>query len=352
MSKNTSESEEKSIDMPAPEPLKVKSDSAPISDESKESKASSSVGKSGVTHRRVTYRPSHRATFIGISVVVGILIINAVVIGFIINGQSGENQSGDNSLVTISTGELDQLGVNRSTVGDSGVELKIGPDTSFSGAVSVAGNTNVAGQLSINNKLSAPIANLTTLEAGDTSISTLNVNGDSTISNLSIREGLVVVGSTQLQGTLTVGQLFTVNNNVNIVGNVSIGGVLSVNQLHVASLTSDSALIVGGHIITAGSQPSYSRGNALRPTDTISLSGNDIAGTIQVNVGAGSIGAGTLIQVSFRNPYSNTPHVVISPVGGGGLSGYYVNRSSSGFSIGISGSLSYGGYAFDYIVTQ
>jgi hypothetical protein len=351
MSEN-SDTENKSSDIPAPEPLKVKSDSAPVADESKESKNVSQSSKANANHRRVTYRPSHRATFIGISVIVGILIINAVVIGFILNGQTNDSTSVNKEQVTINSDALDQLGVNRSTVGSSGVELKIGPDTSFNGEVSVAGNTSIAGQLSTNNKLSAPIASLTKLEAGDTSIDLLNVNGDATISNLNLRGGLIVAGSTQLQGTLTVGQLLTVNNNVNIAGNVSVGGVLSVNQLHVSSLTSDSALTVGGHIITAGLQPSYSRGGALRATDTISMSGNDISGTIQVNIGAGSIGAGTIIQVAFRSPYSNTPHVVVSPVGGGGLSGYYVNRSSSGFSIGISGSLSYGGYAFDYIVTQ
>jgi len=345
---DNSDTEKKSSSAPMPEPLKVKSASVPVADESKESLTSKA---SPVSHRRVTYRPSHKATFIGISVILGILVINAVVIGFVLNGQSSSPASTDKTQLTISSSELDQLGVNRSTVGNSGTELKIGPNTSFSGDVNVAGNTNIAGQLSTNNKLSAPIASLTKLEAGETSIESLNVNSDATVTNLNLRGGLIVVGSTQLQGTVTVGQLLTVNNNVNIAGNVSVGGVLSVNQLHVASLTSDSALTVGGHIITAGSQPAYSRGTALRATDTISMSGNDIAGTIQVNIGAGTTGAGSLIQVSFRNPYANTPHVVVSPVGGN-ASGYYINRNGSGFSINIAGGLPYGGYAFDYIVTQ
>ena len=43
--------------------------------------------------------------------------------------------------------------------------------------------------------------------------------------------------------------------------------------------------------------PSYFRGSILRGTDSISLSGNDASGTVAVNIGAGSIGAGCL------NPY-------------------------------------------------
>jgi len=343
---DNSDTEKKSSSNPMPEPLKVKSASVPVADESKESLASKT---NPVARRRVTYRPSHKATFIGISVILGILVINAVVIGFVLNGQSSSKDSTNKAQLTISTDELDQLGVNRSTVGNSGTELKIGPNTSFSGDVSVAGNTSIAGQLSTNNKLSAPIASLTKLDAGDTTLDTLSVNGDATVTNLNLRGGITVTGSSSLQGTLTVSQLFTVNNNVNVAGNISIGGVLSVNQLHVASLVSDASLTIGGHVITVGNAPSISAGPAIGSNGTVSISGNDISGTIAANMGVGG-GNGTILSITFRSPYSNTPHIIITPVGRN-PGDFYINRSAAGFSIVITGT-GPGSCAFDYIVMQ
>jgi hypothetical protein len=71
---------------------------------------------------------------------------------------------------------------------------------------------------------------------------------------------------------------------------------------------------------------------------------------VAINIGAGG-GGGILANVAFASQYGNRPHVVISPVGRG-LSNFFVTRSSGGFSIGVSGSVSPGGYAFDYIVEQ
>jgi hypothetical protein len=301
--------------------------------------------------RRVTYRPSHRATFIGLAVVIVILVLNGVIISFVLNGQSSDAPKANLGEVTLSSTALDKLGVSRNTVGNSGEELVVGLNSRFSGTVTVGSSMSVAGQLTLNSKLSATNASLTNLQAGDTSLSKLNVNGDGTVTNFNLRQNLAVAGTSILQGPVTLSQLLTVNNNANIVGNLAVGGQLTVRNFEASSLISDTTITIGGHIITAGSQPSYARGSALRATDTVSLSGNDASGTVQVNIGAGSIGAGTLIQVAFRSQYGTTPHVVVSPVGAS-PGGYYVNRTSSGFSIAVSGGLAYGGYGFDYIVLQ
>lgn len=351
------EKKDTSAEPPKPEVLKAQSDGD--SAETEETKTASAATPSPAASdarqklrmRRTTYRPSHKATFIGLAVIIAILAINAVIITFVLNGQSTTTTSKSLSEVTLSTSSLNKLGVSRNTVGNSAEELVVGPNSRFNGTVTVGSNVSIGGQLTLNDKITANNASLTNLQAGDTSLSKLNVNGDGTVSNFNLRQNLTVIGTSILQGPVTLSQLLTVNNSVNVVGNLAVGGQLTVRSFQASSLVSDTTLTIGGHIITAGRGPSFARGSALRGIDTVSVGGNDTAGTVQINIGAGSIAAGTLIQVAFNAGFSNTPHVVVSPVGGS-LGNYYVNRNSSGFSIVATGSVPYGGYAFDYIVIQ
>lgn len=301
--------------------------------------------------KRRAYHPSHRATFISLAVVVLILAVNAGVIAFILKNKSGNSNQTNHTQVTVSQSVLDQLGVNRTAVGNSGIELTIGPNTQFNGKVVIEGETSIAGQLRLSRQFSAADATLTQLEAGKTTLSDLNVNGAGTISDLTLRNSLLVAGPTQLQGPVTLSQLLTVNNSVNVVGNLSVGSVLSADQLTARSLVSTSTITVGGHIITSGSAPAVSAGSGLGSNGTVSISGNDAAGTIALNIGVGGSCSSTMASVTFHNKYSSTPHVVVTPIGIGIT--FFVNRSSTGFSVGCSGgSIAPGGYAFDYIVEQ
>jgi len=297
--------------------------------------------------RRGTYRPSHKATFIGLAVVVMILAINAGVIIFFMRSQSQTSSKENQAEVTISPAVLDTLGVSRSTAGSSETELVVGPNSTFKNKVTIGGDVSIAGELKLNSKLIGTDASLAKLDAGNTSLSQLNVNGDATISSLSLRKDLTVVGLTRLQGAVTVSQLLTVNNNMNVLGNLSVGGTLFINMFQINTLS------IGGHVITRGAAPSVSVGPAAGSSGTASISGNDAAGTIAVGVGTGG-GNGTMADVSFINQYGSTPHVIITSVGSAGSNpvNFYVNRSSSGFNIGVNGALSPGGYIFDYIVMQ
>ncbi len=344
---STPETKDISNEPPAPELLKSQSDDGSSAPEV--SQAAASTSRVATKLRRATYRPSHKATFVGLAAVVTILAINAVIIAFVIKGQGTASADSSQSAVTISPAVLNKVGVSQNTVGNAGSELVVGPDSHFNGKVTVASSVNVAGQLTLNSKLSGTDASLTTLEAAKGSLGELNVNGDGTISSLNLRKDLNVAGLTQLQG-LTVSQLLTVNNNVNVAGSLAVGGTLSARGFHASSLISDTTLTIGGHIISSGLVPSVVRGSALRGTDTVSISGNDAAGTVAVNVGAGSTGAGCVAQIAFRNQYTNTPHVVITAVGPAGS--VYVSRSVGGFSICVNSPLSQNGYAFDYIVIQ
>lgn len=342
----SSEKKDKMTETPAPEVLRPQTE-----DESPAPEAATSMTPHASPQRRhTTYRPSHKATFIGLAVVVAILAVNAGIIFFVMQGQTTAGTGLNQGQVTLSSGVLDKLGVSRNPVGKSSEELVIGPNSRFNGKVTVGSDVSIAGQLTLNSKFSATDASLANLQAGVTSISQLTVNGDGTVSNLNLRKDLTVLGLTRLQGAVTVSQLLTVNNNVNISGNLAVGGVLSARGFQASSLVSDSTLTIGGHIITRGTAPGVGPGTALGANGTVSISGNDASGTVATNVGTGG-GNGILAQVAFRSQYSITPHVVVTTVGPG-MGSVYVSRTAWGFSIGVNGAVAPGGYAFDYIVMQ
>lgn len=339
---------------PAPEALKPQSDEAPEEPaEEKDDKKKTEKTVNPATPlrgRRSSYRPSHRATFVGLAVVLTILGVNAAIIGFVVMNQAKAEVAQNKNEVTISSAALDKLGVSRNAVGNSAAELVVNPKAKFNGSVTINGDTSVSGQLKINGKFVAGDASFAKLEAGNTSFSQLGVNGDITSTNLTLRKDLTVAGGARIQGPVVLSQLLTVNNSLNVAGNLAVGGAISVRNLQVSSLVTDSTLTIGGHIITRGAAPGLSAGGSLGSNGTVSNSGNDAAGTVAVNVGVGNA-SGILATVTFRQAYSTTPHVVVTQVGAGG-NGVYVTRSPTGFSIGINGSLPPGGYAFDYIVMQ
>lgn len=343
----SSDEKNKTTESPAPEVLQPQRDDEKPAPEAA---VASGVVKTGKKPHRGTYRPSHKATFIGLAVVVAVLALNAGIVAYLLQPQSETGSEVQREEVTIGPAALEKLGVSRNAVGDLGTELVVGPDSRFNGKVTIAGNVSIAGQLELNSTFSATQANLANLQAGDTSLGQLNVNGDGTMTNLNIRENLAVAGTTQLQGTVTMSQLLTVNNNVNVAGDLSVGGTLSARSFQAGSLVSGSTLTIGGHIITRGAAPGVSRGPGVGSNGTVSISGNDAAGTVAVNAGTGA-GGGIVAEVTFRSSYGNTPRVVVTAVGRG-ADGVYINRSARGFSIGINGSLSAGGHAFDYIVMQ
>lgn len=351
----SSNEKDKTSGAPEPEVLKPQSDEA-----SKDTSGSSeahvqAAHKVLIPHksRHGSYRPSHKATFIGLAVVIAILLINGGVIYFVMRGSGNASASTNRDEVTLSSEALDGLGVSRNSVGELGTELTIGPDSTFNGSVKIAGGASIGGELKLNSKFSANDASLAKLQAGETAVNTLNVNGDTTTSNLNARKDLSVAGVTRLQGAVTVSQILTVNNNLNVAGNLAVGGTLSARAFQASSLVSDTTLVVGGHIITRGAAVSVGRGSALAGTDTVSISGNDTAGTVAVNLGTGTR-SGILANIAFRNNFSATPHVVVTAVGPG-ASDVYISRTVSGFSIGvgsIDGGLSGRSVAFDYIVVQ
>lgn len=203
----------------------------------------------------------------------------------------------------------------------------------------------------------------------------LNVNGQTTLNNVKITGALVlptaaaasaspsqnlsVAGAALIQGDTTAKGSLTVGGNLNVSGSASFAGNLNANQLTVKSATLGNATI--GHLITSGPTATASPNNAAGG-GTVSMTGNDTAGTVTITTGNGAPSSGDLITVTFRSAYTSTPHVTVTPVGIGTASSisavggiYYVSRSTSQFTIGVSKmQLGVGGvtYVFDYFVTQ
>ncbi len=345
MNKNPApDDKDKPTDSPAAEALRPQDDGAPAAS------TGSKLPRLNLHLRHANYRPSHKATFIGISAVVAILAINAGVIAFFLRGQATSGSSAAKSGVVISSDVLDKLGVSRNPIASAGTSLVVSPNARFNGTLTVGSDVSIAGQLNLNGKLSASDTSLSRLVAGDTTINQLNVTGNATVLNLNLNKDLTVLGLTKLQGAVTIAELLTVNNSVNVSGNLAVGGLLSARSFEAGSLTSDTTLTIGGHVITRGLATSVRPGGSLGSNGTVSISGNDAAGTVAVNIGVGG-GGGILAYVTFVNPYSNIPHVVVTAIGAGAGS-VYVNRNGNGFNIGVNGPIGPGSYAFDYIVMQ
>ena len=300
--------------------------------------------------KRRLAKPSHKATFLGLSVVIGILVVNAVGLYFLMRSQQVGAEEDNHQNVAISTDVLAKLGTSRNPIGNGDAELTVGPNTLFNGSVTLARDVTVAGEFTLNSALNASQARFGNLQAGDTQLEQVNINGDATASALNLRQDLQVAGASRLQGPVTVGQQFTVNNNANVVGNLAVGGTLATRLFQANELTVVNNLTIGGHVIVRGNSPGVQRGGGVGGSGTVSISGTDTSGTVAVNVGVGASG-GVLASVSFNRAYDQTPHVVVTPIGRA-VPGLYVNRTSTGFTISSSSALSAGGYAFDYIVMQ
>ncbi len=235
---------------------------------------------------------------------------------------------------TLSQSQLSQLSTIGNNLGTSGQVLNIGADTLFRGKATVSGNLSVGGTFSAN---------------GPVTLSQLNITGSSALSGLSVGSNLSVNGATTLNDAVTVQKLLAVN------GTLSVNGTANVNTLAATTITVKNISISGpltiGHLITQGPTPTASAGGAIGGGGTISVSGNDTAGTINMNTGG--YGGGTLMTVTFRAAYGAAPHILLSPRSGlAALAAIYVLPSTTGFTVVAASGGGAGTMTFDYFVAQ
>lgn len=225
--------------------------------------------------------------------------------------------------------QLAALKGNTTLVGDAKQTLDVQSNTIFEGQVLLRSDLNVAGTIKV---------------GGGLSLSSITVGGAANFGQLGVNGGLNVGGDTTLQGQLTV------QKNLSVGGSASFGN-LSVSQLTVTSLSLKNDLVLSKHITTAGGNPGRNNGTALGGGGTASVSGSDTAGSVTINTGS-SPPAGCFITVNFSQRFNSTPHVVITPVNSATAQlKYYVNRSTTDFSVCSAGTPSAAtNYQFDYVV--
>ncbi len=229
---------------------------------------------------------------------------------------------------TLSAQDLQNLKNNNATVGDSSQVLTVASNSIFNGQVLVKNDLNVAGSIRVGGALNLP---------------GITVSGTSNFQNVQVASTLNVAGDSGVQGTLTV------QKNLSVSGSATFGGTISTPALNVGQLTLSNDLQINRHITVGGPSPRASNGSNIGSGGTVSINGSDTSGTVNINFG-NNPSAGYFVNVVFANTFTQTPHVVISPNASSCASiGYYVTRSTTGFSIGAN-SPSSGTCSFDYII--
>lgn len=233
---------------------------------------------------------------------------------------------------TLSQDALKQLANTDTSVGNSNQTLTIKGNTIINGQTLTRGNLNVAANLQTGGSITAP--NLTV--SGTSNLGTAQINS------------LQVAGNVVVQGDTTL-------HNVSVTGAAAFNGAVTASQLTVTHLilSGNAVLEVPNHIAFTGPSPVHSTGNALGQGGTTSLNGSDTTGTANINTG-NNTSAGCFITITFNKPYTSQPHVIVSPVGSAaGQTQYYVNRSTTSFSICTANAAPANAtFAYDYFVTD
>ena len=256
-------------------------------------------------------------TVSGINIYMLLFILVLFIVAFIGFASYSSNKKAENQSVIngqeLSQQDLENLASSDQQVGDAQQTLTIASNAVFNGRVLVRNDLDVAGTIRVGGALSLP---------------GITVSGTSAFENVQVANNLSIAGNSAVQGTLTVQQ------NLSVGGSASFAGQISAPSLSVERLILNQDLQINRHIDAGGPTPVASRGSAVGGAGTVSVSGTDTAGTVSINFGPGSA-AGIIASINFANNFSQTPHVVITPVGSSCANlNYYVNRTTGGFSIG------------------
>lgn len=208
---------------------------------------------------------------------------------------------------------LKQLANSDASIGDSSQTLTIQGNAIIAGQTLMRGNLSVAGNFQAGGSIQgASITVSGKANLGETQVSSLQVKGQ-----------------TVVQGDVTA-------RNLSISGTTSLSGPVQASQLTVSRLilSGNASLEVPNHISFTGPTPGRSvSSGVLGSGGSVSINGSDTAGSINIRTG-NHPSPGCFTQVTFRQPFSHQPRVIISPVGSGaGLTQYYVDRTPTGFSV-------------------
>jgi cytoskeletal protein CcmA (bactofilin family) len=263
-----------------------------------------------------------------------IVILSGILIAFVANRINNQN---DPSNLTFEGSDLDQEAVDEllsseQNIGTVDQTLTVAANAIFNGKILIKDDLDVAGSIRVGGPLRLP---------------GITVSGTSEFDDVNVTNNLSILGSASIQQSLTV------NGGANFSENLSVGGTISASEISADSIEFSGDLSLTRHIDTGGGTPSASSGTAVGSGGTVSISGNDIAGTITINTGGGPP-AGIFANISFVTGYNSTPNVQITPVNSStGSLNYYVTRNAGGFSVGTASAPSSATtYVFDYFIVE
>lgn len=171
------------------------------------------------------------------------------------------------------------------------------------------------------------------------------------VKKLSVQGGADIGGDTNLRGNLSV------SGSINAGTNLTVNGLITAASLNVGSIAISTINITGslsfeGHIIPGGPSAAARASNA-SGGGSVSISGNDTAGTITIKTGSGPV-IGELAVINFRTSFNTTPKIQLTPVNEPASSlRYFATKTASLFTVNTgSAPASNTTYIFDYFVTQ
>lgn len=214
---------------------------------------------------------------------------------------------------TLSQDELKQLANNDATVGNTSQTLTIQGNTVIAGQTLMRGNLNVAGNIQAGGNITAP--NLTI--SGTSNLGTAQIN------SLQVAQNVAIQGATTMR-------------DLTVSGTSSFSGPMTASQITVTRLvlSGNAVLQVPNHLAFTGATPNRTvNGGVVGSGGSLSVSGSDTSGTINVNTGNNPT-AGCFGRINFIQAYTAIPKVIVSPIGSGaGQTQFYVERNTSGFNI-------------------
>lgn len=239
---------------------------------------------------------------------------------------------------SISQEDFAELAAEQAEIDSTNKTLNVTANSVFNGTMLVRSSLDVQGQLRV---------------GGELNLNDLSVAGQGTVNNLDVANDLNVQGDAEFDGATTMQNDLTVAGGLVVAGGATFSGNLAASSIEAGSLSFNGNLNMNGHIITSGPQTSASGGGANGSGGTVSVNGNDIAGTINVNTGTGT-SSGNMVTVQFGNAYSQTPRINITPVGAGASGvNWYITRNVNGFSIRTTNSPpASSNFSFDYFVVE
>lgn len=154
------------------------------------------------------------------------------------------------------------------------------------------------------------------------------------------------------------GDTVIVSKNLDEKPDTTVQGKLTTESLYTGNVTAADLSLSGdlnlaGHLNPSGDTPTIKMGPAARG-GSVSIVGNDTAGTVTINSGSGGAQSGELAIITFHGAFPLTPKVQLTPLNADAANlNYFASRSASFFSVNSASVIgTEKSYVFDYLVTQ